>query len=255
MAKGSTSEWIAILEAVAQRPPDEVNAEWEWLMEQLGLGAEYFLAIYEAVREGRWRGAKDPRAYLKTVAKRLAAEMELPSREDARLVFPGEIECDGEQLSQEERLDYMQHQYDSAGPSQGADGVWRRGEGRRERGNYLDVLVAKVPGKLRVVEQPTQDLVEVIEQINASTDEVHIHLEPFIRANWAAWAAAANLDEWEQEVLRCKLNLVGRRKALEEQTDEGERRALQAAWRKFDRTGAQRLRRAAKKILKKNVPG
>ena len=81
MAGTNTTEWRATLEAVAQRPPDEANAEWEWLMEQLELGPEYFLAIYEAVQEGRWRGARDPKAYLKTVAKRVAAEMELPAPE------------------------------------------------------------------------------------------------------------------------------------------------------------------------------
>lgn len=249
------TEWMRMLETVAHRPPDEANAEWEWLLEELGLGPEYFLAIYEAVRQGRWRTARDPKAYLKTVAKREAAEMELPAQGDARLVFPGEIECEGEEITQEERLDYMQHQYDSAGPSQAADGVWRPGPERRQRrGNYFAELMTRVPGELKVVEQPTEDMVEAIERLNEIRDNVYIRLESSIRANWAAWAEAARLDEWEQEVLRCKLNLVGRRKALDRQRDERSRRALQAAWRKFDRTGAQRLRRAAKKILKKMSP-
>ena len=215
-------------------------------MEQLGLGPEYFLAIYETVRQGRWRGARNPRAYLKTVARRVAAEMELPAQEDARLVFPGEIECEGEEISQEERLDYMQHQYDSARPSQGADGVWRRGAGRHDRGNYRDLLAAKMPGELRVVEEPPEELKEIIEDINANIDEIYIRLRPLIKANWGAWALAAELDRWEQKVLRYKLDGVSRERALEEQADDESRRALQAAWRKFDRTGARRLEEAAK---------
>ena len=246
---------MTVLEAVSRRPPDECNAEWEWLMKELGLSPDYFLAIYEVVRRGRWRGARDPKAYLKTVAKRGAAEMELRVAEDAVLVFPGEIESEGETITQEERLAYMQREYDSARPSQGTDGIWRRGVGRRERGNYFAGLMARVPEELKGVEEPTADLVDAIERINEGSNDIHIHLGPWIRADWAAWAEAAGMDLWEQEVLRCKLNFVGRREAMERQPDEGSRKALQAAWRKFDRTGAQRLRRAAKKFLKKNVPG
>ena len=105
---------MANLETMAQHPPDECNAEWEWLMKELGLAPEYFLAIYEAVRQGRWRAARDPKAYLKTVAKREAAEMELLAEGDARLVFPSEIkDGDSGKLSQEERLGYMQHELDA----------------------------------------------------------------------------------------------------------------------------------------------
>ena len=254
MAGANTAEWMAMLEAVAQRPPDQAGAEWEWLMEQLGLGPEYFLAIYEAVQEGRWRGARDPKAYLKTVARRVAAEMELPAQGDARLVFPGEIECDGEEVTQEERLDYMQYQQDSVRPIQGADGVWRPGAARSGRGNYRDFLVAKIPGELRAVEPPDKELREVIEQINASTADIHIHLRPFIKARWAEWSEAAGLDEWEQQVLEYKLNGLSREHGLGAQPDEGSRKALQAAWRRFDRNGAKRLLEAAKKISVENVP-
>ncbi|HET9283137.1 MAG TPA: hypothetical protein VFR24_14350 [Candidatus Angelobacter sp.] len=254
MAEINTTEWLAVLEAVARRPPDEANAEWEWLMDQLGLGPEYFLAIYAAIRQGRWRTANNPKAYLKTVAKREASKIDASEEGNAELVFPGEIERDGEEISQEERLDSMQHELDSATAMQAADGVWRPGGKRRDQGNYRDLLLTGVPGELRVIEQPSQELREVIEQINASTDEIHIHLRPFIKANWKEWARAAGLDQWEQQVLRCKLDGVSRERALAGQRDETSRRALQAAWRRFDRNGARRLLEAAKKISEKNVP-
>lgn len=113
MAKVSATEWLAVLEAIAGRPPDEANAEWEWLMYQLGVGPEYFLAIYAAIQQGRWRAANNPKAYLKTVAKREASKIDAQAERSAELVFPGEIECDGEEISQEERLDSMQHELDS----------------------------------------------------------------------------------------------------------------------------------------------
>src|SRR5262249_59571588 len=35
--------------------------------QRLGLGPEYFLAVYKAVRQGRWRTAKNLRAYITPV--------------------------------------------------------------------------------------------------------------------------------------------------------------------------------------------
>ncbi|HKV93884.1 MAG TPA: hypothetical protein VJW20_15160 [Candidatus Angelobacter sp.] len=254
MSEAGPGEWFAVLAVVSERQPDQCNEEWQWLMEQLGLGPEYFLAIYAAIQQGRWRTANNPKAYLKTVAKREARKIGAPAEGSAELVFPGEIECDGEEISQEERLDSMQHELDSATALQAADGVWRPGGKQRDRGNYRDLLLAGVPGELRVMEQPSQELREAIEQINASTDEIHIHLRPFIKANWKEWARAAGLDQWEQQVLRCKLDRVSRERALGEQRDESSRKALQAAWRRFDRNGARRLLEAAKKISEENVP-
>ena len=49
----SRAEWLRILETVATRRPDEAEPEWAWVMKELELGPEYFLAIYEAVRQGR----------------------------------------------------------------------------------------------------------------------------------------------------------------------------------------------------------
>src|SRR5579859_555220 len=248
------ADWMAVLETIAQRPPDECNAEWEWLMRELGLGPEYFLAVYEAVRQGRWRGAQNPKAYLKTVARREAAQMELPAEGDARLVFPGEIESEGEAVSQEERLDYMQHQYDNPRPLQDADGVWRPGVGRREGVSYRRFLAEKVPQALREIKEPSQELEEIVSDINANIDAVYIRLRPLIQANWGRWALAAELDAWEQKVLKYKVDEVSRERALEEQPDEVSRRALQAAWRKFDRSGARRLAEAAKIFFHRDVP-
>ena len=47
---------------------------------------------------------------------------------------------------------------------------------------------------------------------------------------------------------------VGRDRAMAMETDEESRRALQAAWKRFDRNGMERLREAAKINIEKNVP-
>jgi hypothetical protein len=66
------------------------------------------------------------------------------------------------------------------------------------------------------------------------------------RPDWNKWAAAAGLDEWEKRVLGYRLTGTGRERALALQTDEESRKALQAAWKRFDRNGMERLRQAAK---------
>lgn len=57
MAENNRSQWLQTLEIIASKPPDQAEAEWAWVMQQLGLGPEYFLGIIEAVRQGRWREA------------------------------------------------------------------------------------------------------------------------------------------------------------------------------------------------------
>jgi hypothetical protein len=47
---------------------------------------------------------------------------------------------------------------------------------------------------------------------------------------------------------------MSRERALAMQADEESRKALQAAWRRFDRNGMERLREAAKIKFEKNVP-
>jgi hypothetical protein len=261
------TEWMAKLETIARHPPDECNAEWEWLMKELGLAPEYFLAIYEAVRQGRWRTARDPKAYLKTVAKREATEMELPAEGDARLVFPGETkDGDGGKLSQEERLGYMQHELDSVEPLKRADGVWRPGGGldayyKEEIENEDENLPeraclsrSKVTRRFTRVIAPPKALAALINEINASTNKINIQLRLRARTDWRKWARAAGLDQWERKVLDYKLKEVSRDCAMKAQLDESSRKSIQAAWRRFDRNGIKRLVTAAQKSSVENVP-
>jgi hypothetical protein len=62
--------WLTILESASQKPGDEIDDEWRWLLQQLRMSADDYFALREALRQGRWRDAKNPRAYIKTVARR-----------------------------------------------------------------------------------------------------------------------------------------------------------------------------------------
>jgi len=253
---------MAVLEAASHCQPDQSSSEWEWLMKRLGLGPEYFLAIYEAVRQGRWRKAKNPRAYIKTVARRQGLKMGLLREESKEFVLVSGTETDGGGVTGDEVLDFIGHQRESAEPLRGSDGVWRAGGGRErdigdsqgEFDSYRQFLLSNVPAGLTIVKRPSKRYQALIEQINASTDEFHYHLGPSAKPNWAKWAKAAGLDAWERKVLDCKLNGVSREHAMKKQPDEDSRKAIQAAWKRFDRNGLQRLLEAAKKLSSENVP-
>jgi hypothetical protein len=95
----------------------------------------------------------------------------------------------------------------------GADGVWRRGAGLKR------------------------------EDFKRDTPE----------ADWDTWVAAAGFNEQDITVLVYKLTKMSRAEALSKQPDERSRKAIQAAWRKFDRNGAQRLRAAIEKLNNNNI--
>jgi hypothetical protein len=61
------------------------------------------------------------------------------------------------------------------------------------------------------------------------------------------------MDEWEVRVLGYRLTGMSRERTLALQPDEESRKALQAAWRRFERNGMERSREAAKIKLEKNV--
>ena len=69
------AEWLGALETAAKLGVEHSRSVWVWMMQDLGLGPQYFLAIREAVQQGRWRTAKNPRTYIKTLAKREAVKM------------------------------------------------------------------------------------------------------------------------------------------------------------------------------------
>jgi len=252
----SKAEWLGVLETAAQLEVEQSSAVWVWLMQELRLGPQYFLAVRAAVQQGRWRTAKNPKTYIKTVAKREALKMGLLTERSDDFVLIGPTRSEGEEISGEEELGYMDHQYDSRQAAKGADGVWRAGaaagrdygDPREQHESYRDLLVSAVPAELTVVQQPSQQHKRLIDKINDSTAEVHFHARPLVRPNWREWAREAGFDKWEKRVLDYRLAGTAREYALAAQPDEESRKALQAAWKRFDRNGMERLRAAAAKI-------
>jgi hypothetical protein len=247
---------MAILDAAAQRPGDEINEEWEWLLDQLDLPEEYFLGVLEAVQQGRWRTAKNPWAYVKTVAKREAAKMGLLS-EPADILKLVDGPADGKKFSMEGALDYWAQLSETSEAIKSDDGVWRRGGGlddlryeRYDENNpragvsFRGFLLSKVSQNLKQVSEPPLAIKETTDRLNAEMNDFHIHLTPSVQIDWGKWADLAGFDKWDRLVLQCRLFKISREQAMAEQPDEVSRKAVQAAWKRFDRNGVERLQEA-----------
>ena len=162
----------------------------------------------------------------------------------------------------EGELDHFAHVSDTSEAIKGEDGVWRRGGGWGDDDydnedekpgagiSFRDLIL----NGLAEMKNPSPELVAVVEKINNGTDEFYIHLGPSWQPNWEKWAEQAGFDEWDRAVLKYRFAGVSRDRALAEQPDETSRKSLQAAWRKFDRNGAERLRGAIKINIPESVP-
>lgn len=255
-------QWLAILEAASVHPPSEMNAEWTWLMLELGLRPEYFLAVLEAIKQGRWRKARNPKAYLKTVAKREAVKMGLASDEGPReLLLVPPARADGGEMTQEEVLGWISYREGSSEAIERSDGVWRKGAGWddydgddwwEEFDSFRDYLLSRLPDEFKLSSEPRR--FRVVDDEGDAGTEKFVTLQPVVTPNWSKLAKSAGFDEWEELALRCRASGKSRDKALSEQADEASRKALQAAWKRLDRTGMKRLREAVNKNASKNVP-
>jgi AraC-like DNA-binding protein len=249
--------WLGILEILAIRRPDQAESDWKWVMEQLGLDPQYFVAVYEAIKEGRWRTAEDPGAYIKAAARRQNSverrhkqRMGLLAEPREQLVSVQGAEVDGERVSGEEMLDSLMNRQERGRPARGADGVWRSAPGLAAHQG----IPFEKPGKMqpdarsrrKALESFAKEAREIEQQRQAELQEhVHIPEGPERLPDWKEWAEAAGLSEWEKKVVFYKMSGIGREQALREQPGEEARRALQAAWKKFERTALERLRAAA----------
>lgn len=289
MSNPTRSQWLGTLEIIATRRPDEAEAEWAWVMEQLGLGPEYFLGIHEAVRQGRWREAENPGAYLKTAARREQSRLTDGGERKLRgirgipgLEFAGEeitLGRDGwagrsggapeagERLTREEMLEHMEHRRSGGRAVRDPDGVWRgagghvpgmseSGEARRRAQQAAELDIALSRGMAQRRKRPARHdgsqpgpldgYMKRIKEMQAARGQEEPQVDEEaperLRGDWAQWAQAAGLSEWEKKVVEYKIRGVGWRQAIAEQVDDESRRALRAAWRKMERTGEARLR-------------
>ena len=263
----SRQEWLAPFEITLCSPECEMNEHWCLLLRELRLPASHYLALVEALRQGRWRTADDPKAYVKRVVRIEASKMEASERDPSLHFIPDDPENeDGGGISALLDRNVLADTYSE--PMRSTDGVWRPidqyqwyGESdyeEDENGNriesYRDHLLAKLPGTLKQTKAPTQETIDLYGFLNEGQKEHHYHAKPSVHVDWKEWGKRAGLDAWELKVLKYRAAGVSREVALSKQSNEAAKKALQAAWRNFDRTGKDRLKASAEKVESK-CPG
>jgi hypothetical protein len=176
-------------EATAKLEAGE-EVEWSWLMtEVLGLPMRYLPAVQLALVQRRWRTAKNPKAYVRKVARREAAKMESSGEQGETLKVPKNLyNEDGQVLSLQEYIDHLSY----ADTPVKNGGVWRA------RNPWDEAVSVDNDGR-------------VLPEVNGRPVPEHLLMpeddEPDAKLviNWQRVAEEANLDSEESYILalRC----------------------------------------------------
>jgi hypothetical protein len=170
---------------------------------------------------------------------------------------PEGFAVDGEELTHEELLDHLEFRQNGQ-PMKEKDGAWRVAAGPEvDREGIFGRPRQRAGRKSR---PPTQDqmqrlvrFAEKIKKIRAAQgkdDSDEPYREPERQPDWPTLAEAANLSDWEKKAIWYRMSGMERTEAMQVQPNEESRKALQAAWRKLDRTGMKRLEEARGKIAR-----
>ncbi|HET9836941.1 MAG TPA: hypothetical protein VFR84_01820 [Candidatus Angelobacter sp.] len=198
---------LELLSRIAAQPFEACEAEWKEVLGGLRLGLIYVPAIQTVLKEGRWKEAPNPAAYVRKAARRAAVRLGLVDRRPQRdrEVLACELKYEDEQgqaLGHDDRLGTALHRHkEKYGRVYAGDAHWA--ENRVHMGVYTE--------------------------------------EPEI--DWERVGDLAGLDAAERLVMELQLAGFGRDTALGACLTDRDRRYLQAAWKRYERD-RQRLSRA-----------
>jgi hypothetical protein len=204
------AQQIAMIEAAADAGPE--SDEFAKLLDKCDL-SHAFKNIVSALIELRIDSFKKEQCPLQAIHNRALRDY----------FRKGNVEDQGREVTgvfDEDKLGYLNEACETSGaiPSEKTPGVTRFGRGGDELRDSelfgLGDLVTRVPMEFR----------------DGATN-----------VKWQELGVLAGLDNWELIVLSHKLKGVGRDKALQSY-HHSDRRALQAAWKRFERTGLRKMR-------------
>jgi hypothetical protein len=208
MTDEAKEKFRRILEAFAVWPFDGYEKDWEAVAasHEIGLPASYARAVYEAVRQGRWRTAENPAAYVYAVARIEGRKMgfrkrnaEAPSVSD----LPAVRDREGRPLSHDEHMERLCYRHCPDEP------IYTDEEGRSMDRPYSQAI-------LKLDEPGAEDAHPV--------------------RDWDKVAKLSRLDKGERQVLAWWL-IKGntREEFLNGAKNEEGRRERRASWRRFER--------------------
>jgi hypothetical protein len=217
MAKAEITDITELLNAVAERPYEECEAEWKKLLKALRLGLYYVLPVQDVLRQGRWKGKANPLGYVRTAAVRTAVRMGLvdvkpPENLEVLASDLSYRDWDGKELDHDEKLGVALYEFEE-----------------KHRANH------EWPAASHLLAS------EVLEEgmEGEGMDEVA----------WERVAELAGLDPEERLVLELRMIGFSRPAALEACLRDEDRRVLRAAWRRFERHSE-----TIKKVLQSGRP-
>jgi hypothetical protein len=189
---------LELLSAVASQPFEACEAQWKEVLGRLRLGVLYVPAIQSVLKEGRWKTAPNPIAYVRKSAVRAAVRLGIvdirPNRGREVLACDLRFEDEeGHELDHDDKLGMALYDYkDKFGLDYaGSDSA----EGRLPEALFDEDL----------------DI------------------------DWERAGDLADLDAGERLVIDLQLIGFGRDAALAACLRDEDRRYLQAAWKRFDR--------------------
>jgi hypothetical protein len=194
-----TPEMTTLLESIVAAPFECAQDAWLAVMEALELPVSHQPALAKALKESRWRAAKNVRKYLRTVTFRQAERMGLGT-------VPGPSPLSGELRPRQSYHDALENvtRHDYAVPRDWEDSIYGR----------LDTQLYE-------------------NREDASADEDHELSEDCI-INWRKVGGQAGLDKDEIAVLEARAHGVTREEILYGAVDDEHRLRLQAAYRRVN---------------------
>lgn len=247
--KNLQETWRDRLRTFASKPPEEMGDDWGLFLRQLGLTNGYYLAVYEVLKQGRWEAAPYPRAHVKKAATIEARKMHLsiPHKDDSfecrdsHLEFAGGIGDFDRNTNELQFKDYLRYEAET-------------------EARDIEESKPEFPAELMSLQEPRWWEMVAIE---GGPPLAYRTLDGWFRGpkgpriqlqkdvlqfDWEKWTQRAGLDSWENKVALYRRDGLSRECALAQQPDEQSRKALQAAWRRFDRTGMKKLRECVRKM-------
>jgi hypothetical protein len=202
---------LQILEAALA---DHTSPEFGLLLEVFALPAAYTGTLVRVLQEGSWRASDEQIAYvwratMRTVSQR-DTERVVAKRDDEGRNWR---ERTTRRTPSDEKITWMHHRAETSEPcrmrSKNGRSVWRQGGGREE-------------------ERETREVSLMSREI----------------PDWQAIAAKADLDQWERVALQFMGQGMTRYSALKglKGAPAEERRALEAAWRRLERSKFEKVR-------------
>ena len=196
---------VDLLTTLSAQPFSACEAQWMQLLRKLFLPISFVPAIQSVLEKGRWKRQPDPMAYVRKGSLRCAVRLGILDvrRNSRREVLATDLsfkDTDGKSLGHDDRLGMALHRHDEQ---------FRTGLGA-ERGSIYD-----------------ED--DITNRLPSSV------LDENLEVKWEQVADMARMDSGERIALQLQRKGLGRRGALAACYTDGDRKLLEAAWRRFDR--------------------